>query len=93
MSETFTHHFLFQTLDFMLAVYITEDVLPLLNSQAIISKVDARLPCSLDIGRRCILATAKQMGSSSSTAKTNLFWEVSIPSRSRSHTQNTWVMP
>jgi len=39
MSETFTHHFLFQTLDFMLAVYITEDVLPLLNSQAIISEV------------------------------------------------------
>ena len=39
VSDTFTHHFLFQTLDFMLAVYIAEDLLPLLNSQAIISEV------------------------------------------------------
>jgi hypothetical protein len=39
VSDTFTPDFLFQTLDFMLAVYIAEDLLPLLNSQAIISEI------------------------------------------------------
>ncbi len=39
VPETFARHFMFQTLDFMLAVYIAEDLLSLLNSQAMISEV------------------------------------------------------
>ena len=39
MPEALMHRFEFRTLDFMQAVYVTEDLLPLLNRHAIIREI------------------------------------------------------